>query len=189
MSSSYIDWLYSDPHFNHESICKKDYADRPWSNTTDMNAALMERYNAVVQPGENVLWLGDCFFGSFEQARAIFECLNGNKYLIIGNHDQSASRMARLGFILVMKELTMHIAGRTVTVSHYPYWDQGRRKDESEADRFKGRRPQQIKGRVYLHGHTHQKKPRRGNLINVGVDAWGYGPARMRDVAQLVSEI
>lgn len=181
-----IDWFYSDPHFNHKHIC--DYANRPWTDVADMNEALIERYNQMVHPGQFVLWLGDCFFGSFEEARVIMSTLHGEKGLVCGNHDRNKGRMAKLGFTFAVDELTMFIGGRIVKANHYPYWRR-RRADENKRDRFKSRRPIRAPGQVLIHGHTHQTTPRIDNMINVGVDAWGYYPVRMSDVEELVREV
>ena len=182
-----IDWFTSDMHYWHKNILK--YADRPFSTIEDMNEALIERHNAVVTPHDFVLVVGDCFFGSYDLAKGIMDRLNGRKGLVRGNHDRSARKMLELGFEFVVDELMINIAGKPVRVNHLPYWNDGRRGDERYDDRFKKLRPQRVRGEALIHGHTHTDQQRDGNMIHVGVDAWGYYPVRMKDVRQLVQSI
>jgi calcineurin-like phosphoesterase family protein len=187
-----ISWFYSDPHFSHKNIAKVDYADRPWKEgVEDMNEALVARYNAVVQPSDFVLWVGDCFFCSFKKAKEYMGRLNGRKGLVIGNHDRSKRRMAMMGFEFVVDELMISIGERAVRVNHYPYWndDYVATDDNRGEGRFKELRPPRVQGEVLIHGHTHSKQQRDGNMIHVGVDAWGYAPVRMKDVRELVQAV
>lgn len=174
-----IDAFFSDPHFGHKNIIR--YAERPFGTLGEMHRELIARYNRVVGLGDTCLWTGDCFFGGFEESREILSKLNGRKLLVLGNHDRGAGRMAEMGFALATDTLMMHIAGRTVRVCHYPYWG------ATEDTRYPERRPPKYKGEVLIHGHTHSKKKREGNMIHVGVDAWDFTPARYDEVAQLVA--
>ena len=176
-----IDAFWSDPHFGHANIIK--YAERPFANVPEMHREMIARYNEVVPKDGVCLWVGDCFFCGFEESREILSKLNGTKLLVIGNHDRGAGRMAEMGFALVTDTLMMHIAGRTVRVSHYPY--EGATEDRRHLDK----RPPRYKGEVLLHGHTHAKKRRDGNMIHVGVDAWDFYPARYTEVEALVKQV
>ncbi len=82
-------FIVSDTHFNHANIIK--YACRPFENIQDMNQALIEGWNSVVRPNDKVFHLGDFGFGTDEQITSILSQLNGNKTLILGNHDLTKS--------------------------------------------------------------------------------------------------
>ena len=70
----------SDTHFNHRAII--DHAKRPFANMEEMNEAMIENWNRVVAPHDDVYHLGDFAFGG---AEAILTRLKGNIHLIRGN--------------------------------------------------------------------------------------------------------
>lgn len=178
-----VDAFYSDPHFGHAKII--EYCNRPFADAEEMTKVLIERYNEVVSHDDTVLWVGDCFFKRDVAPEEILQQMNGRKLLVLGNHDRSASAMARLGFDVVARELHMFIEDRRVLVNHYPYWDQRGPND----DRDKEMRPRKVKGEVLIHGHTHSLRRKDGSMVHVGVDAWDYRPVRYAEVAALVREI
>lgn len=180
-----IHHFYSDPHFGHTNIL--EYANRPFSDTKEMEEVFIERYNDHVDQNDVVLWCGDCSY-RLQELPEILSRMNGRKILIRGNHDKAAGYMAKLGFDLVMDELVLHIGNRTCRVSHYPYF--GANSFGGRVDtRYPDRRPKKHKGEVLIHGHSHSQKRRDGNMIHVGVDAWDYRPASFEEVAALVAEV
>jgi calcineurin-like phosphoesterase family protein len=110
----------------------------------------------------------------------------GTKILVVGNHDRPPSAMAALGFALVLREGVLNIGGRTCRVNHFPYASHSQSFGE---DKFKELRPRKVPGEILLHGHTHSKSRVNGNQINLGVDAWDYGPASYGQVDALVRGI
>lgn len=182
--------FYSDPHFGHTNII--GYCERPFSDIEEMNRELVHRYNAMIKPDDAVIWLGDCFFKDDpDKYRSILMEMAGTKLLIPGNHDRSDQEMAELGFDFVLasgsggtREALMYIAGRTCRLSHYPYGYVSEPVDKP--DKYRAQRPKRREGEILIHGHTHAKDKVNGVMINVGVDAWNYGPATYREVAELV---
>jgi len=83
-------FLYADPHFGHQGVCKFLRHDgtklRPFDNAEQMDAELIQRYNAVVRPKDKVYFLGDVAMRAKEMHRVLPQ-LNGDKVLIKGNHD------------------------------------------------------------------------------------------------------
>ena len=96
-------FVTSDTHFNHKNIIK--YCDRPFSDIYEMNETLIENWNEVVKDEDIIYHLGDYGFGSKEELQEIFNRLNGQKYLIMGNHDLRFGKKyyQNLGFIEVYK--------------------------------------------------------------------------------------
>ena len=84
-------WLTSDLHFCHDRAFV--YEPRGFSNIEEMNHAIVERWNAVVQPEDIVYVLGDIMLNNNEEGVRLFNSLNGYKRIILGNHD-TATRQA-----------------------------------------------------------------------------------------------
>jgi calcineurin-like phosphoesterase family protein len=82
-------YLVSDTHFGHENICKFLREDgtklRPWDNIEEMDAFMVERWNSVVKPTDVVYHLGDVAMN--RRHIKTMALLNGDKRLILGNHD------------------------------------------------------------------------------------------------------
>jgi|SRR5882724_4067609 len=80
-------WFTSDSHFSHQNILQFEAEARPFATIEEMNEALVGCWNSVVKPQDKVYHLGDFCFGG-KQNIAIADRLNGNKRLVMGNHDQ-----------------------------------------------------------------------------------------------------
>jgi calcineurin-like phosphoesterase family protein len=175
------DFFFSDPHFGHFNIIK--YCNRPFRDADHMTEELVSRYNALVGVSDAVLWLGDCFFSS-ESATSILPRLNGDKWLLRGNHDKRVSdaKFLKAGFEAVFSQHFSSFIGEVpVRYSHYPF------EGYSEDKKYSNLRPPREDGVVIVHGHTHE--PHRltpKGTVHVGVDAWDYGPASYSEVLDLV---
>lgn len=161
-----------------------------------MNEELIARYNAIVSPTDNVLWVGDVSMKlSVVHTAELLQRFNGRKSLILGNHDGNYARASRLGFDLVAEECFLHLAGRVCRVKHYPYALHAheiaalKKSGDYIDDRYPDRRPPRVKGEVLLHGHTHSNRKVRENQIHVGCDAWDYAPAPIAEVEKLVAAV
>lgn len=96
-----------------------------------MNEEMVKRWNSVVGPGDVVYYLGD-FSLANRSVEYFAPRLNGEKHLIMGNHDpchpihkkkavlgEEVYRNA--GFKTLELETTLEIAGTTVLLNHMPY--------------------------------------------------------------------
>lgn len=168
---------YADPHFWH--LRANELCGRPWKTVEAMNEGLIERYNSVVGPRDQVFILGDfCFQLGTPGHLEIVQRLNGIKILVPGNHDRchpmvGATKAAdwRLRYLaagfddVTPPEMRKLLAERWVWFSHFPY--EG---DSHDGDRFNQWRLAD-QGLWVVHGHTHGKWLQRGRQIDVGVDA------------------
>lgn len=190
---SVIDAFYADPHFGHEKII--EYEKRPFSNVNEMNDSLITMYNQVVGETDTCIWVGDAFLTSYDKSDEILSHLNGKKILVRGNHDGSISRMLKLGFDIVCENIFVWICGKSVRISHYPYWDSQSDKRQIEElgqdriEQLKQKYPQRRKGEILIHGHIHGGRRFFQNMINVGVDAWNYRPVRWSEVENEVRKM
>lgn len=90
-------YFIADTHFNHANIIK--YCNRPFYTTDEMNSYLIKQWNNTVSNDDKVFMLGDFALGSKETVERFVSCLNGQKHLIIGNHDRwTPAIYRRLGF-------------------------------------------------------------------------------------------
>lgn len=78
-------WFTSDHHFGHANILQYEDKHRPFASVNEMNEALIEAWNNIVNQKDIVYHLGDFCFG--RKNIAIAGRLNGKKRLIMGNHD------------------------------------------------------------------------------------------------------
>lgn len=121
-------FLTSDQHFWHTNILKMGKG-RPFKDIDEHNEILIKNWNAVVKPGDVVYVLGDVFFRStLEMQNTLLKRLNGEKQLILGNHDNYQSHKKHL-IDGIWKQIryyhTFHAElknGKDVKVvlSHYP---------------------------------------------------------------------
>lgn len=82
-------FLISDTHFWHYNIIR--YCNRPFVTVEEMNESLINNWNNVVSPNDIVWHLGDFSSGTLAQIKEIFNRLNGQINLLIGNHDKRRS--------------------------------------------------------------------------------------------------
>jgi len=184
-------WFTADLHFGHRNII--DYCDRPFTDVTEMNDALIQNWNDTVADGDTVWIVGDFALGKIAETLPIAGRLNGRKILIAGNHDRCWSghgrraegwteRYIEAGFEKVIQGSThVDLAGQRVLVCHFPY-----RGDSQNHDRFVDSRPAD-KGDWLLHGHVHERWARNGRMINVGVDATDFRPISADALAAMIA--
>lgn len=108
----------SDWHYGHNNILSFD--NRPFKSIDEMNAALIKRWNDVVLPGDIVYVLGDMFWCKMEEAIPVLKSLNGQKFLIKGNHDRCNDGRFIKQFAKVTEYLEVDDSGRKVVLCHYP---------------------------------------------------------------------
>lgn len=105
-------FFISDTHFGHRGILEFSETKpfRPFATIEEHDAELVRRWNGVVAPRDTVWHLGDFCFG--ERNLEIAGRLNGNKKLVMGNHDMYATEdylryFTRLAGIVEYKGLVL----------------------------------------------------------------------------------
>jgi calcineurin-like phosphoesterase family protein len=185
-------FLTSDLHLGHVNII--EYCNRPYKDVPEMNADLVERWNSMVSPEDEVFIIGDLAMGRLDDSLVYVGLLNGTKHLVPGNHDRmfgcqgtkhahAVQRYVDAGIADVLDDQIVLelIPSFHVVVNHFPY--QGDSQDGHE-DRFQDRRPNDLGNRL-VHGHCHGQWRRNNRMIDVGVDAWGGYPVTFGDVVDL----
>ena len=88
-------WFTSDFHLGHFNIIR--YCKRPFADTQEMNAAIVERMNASVKPDDVLYFLGDFCMGG-PKAVAFYRDQIACKtiHFIDGNHDRTARKVQQI---------------------------------------------------------------------------------------------
>lgn len=152
-------YFISDTHFGHANIIK--YHDRPYKGVPEMDKSMIENWNKVVHPDDLVWFLGDiAFYYDKEQLRKLVRKLNGNKRIILGNHDRlSKQDYLDVGFKEVFGKPVK--LGRYI-LSHEPIED--------------------FKEEINIHGHVHSRSLEEDRYYNVSIEVIGYKPISFDEV-------
>jgi len=162
-------FFISDTHFGHYAILKHSL--RPFVSATDMDQAIIENWNNVVSPKDDVFHLGDfCWGRDYTVARRYRDALNGNIHLIMGNHDRlSFGEYKHLfGTVTQIHQLMYgqipiilcHFGMRVWNRSHFNSW--------------------------HLYGHSHGKLQPVGKTHDVGVDNNGFKPVSLLEIEEIM---
>jgi calcineurin-like phosphoesterase family protein len=161
------DWFLSDPHFGHGNIMK--YSNRPFKDTNEMDAYILNETNKVVKPEDTLYVLGDWLFGP-DKVRRFLEYRNRiacqNIITIWGNHDDTIrhEQSVRDCFKWSGDFLETHVRGQRFTLCHYAMriWDKSHH------------------GAYHLYGHSHGGLPddKESRSFDCGVDTELFGHKR-----------
>jgi calcineurin-like phosphoesterase family protein len=152
----------ADTHFgDHRTI---NIHRRPFASVSEMDAALVDGWNAVVAMDDEVWRLGDVARRSAEVAPLLAR-LNGRKHLVRGNNDEAATGAAA-GWASVQDYAELTVNDTLLVLCHYPFrsWNGQHRRS------------------INLHGHSHGKLKPLPRQHDVGVDARGFRPVTLAAV-------
>lgn len=174
-------WLTSDTHFGHAAVIAM--CDRPFADADEMDAALTERWNALVRPRDTVWHLGDFSLGPKGTAERRFRRLNGSIHLVRGNHDGD-DVVKGCAWASVHDLASQSVNGVRLVLCHYPMlsW-------RGSAYNRGG-----TVASIMCHGHVHGT-PRDSCLphadpcrVDVGVDMQSMAPVAAEAVVAAVKE-
>jgi calcineurin-like phosphoesterase family protein len=164
-------FITSDTHFFHANIIK--YCNRPFANPEEMNAVLVKNWNAKVDPHDEVYHLGDFALSTPQQAEKIREQLNGNIFLVKGNHEHAALQ-AKQCFAWIRDVYELRVGKQALWLSHYAHrvWNKSHH------------------GVWHLYGHSHGTLPDDPNSMSfdAGVDCHNYSPLSMEEIAAIMAK-
>lgn len=164
-------YFTADTHFGHRAILSM--CNRPFSDIDEHDRALIEAWNAVVGPDDTVWHLGDfAYRASPQQTRRIFDQLNGEKHLVVGNHDFK-NETKRLGWSSISELTEVTVDNQVFVLCHYGLrtWRNMRR------------------GAIHLFGHSHGRLPGTSQCIDVGVDPMGFVPVNVDVIRARLAEL
>ena len=176
----------ADWHYGHNNILH--YDNRPFKTVEEMNNELITRWNRVVAPCDTVYILGDMFWCNWKESLPILDQLNGQKFLIKGNHDRCNESQFVKKFVKIADYLEVDDNGRKVVLCHYPI------------PCFKNH----FYGWYHLYGHVHSsfeanmmehiKKEmtelygKQCNMYNVGCMHIGYTPRTLDEIIEIYNK-
>ena len=153
----------ADLHLGHKEVI--DFCNRPFRSVEGMDYALIQRWNSRVKPEDTVFVIGDfCMNTNREKAENYLKQLNGNKILINGSHDKNN------GVKTIIESLQIKYGGKYINLVHDPKYAN---------TLFK----------INFVGHVHNnwkfKRQCSTDMINVGVDVWGYFPVTFETIMKV----
>lgn len=171
-------WLTSDTHFGHD----RDFiwSPRGFTSATQNDKEIIKRWNSVVSSHDIVYHLGDVMLGDNKSGMSCLRQLNGNIFIIQGNHDtktrlelyDTLPNVCVLGIATIIK-----YNGLNFYLSHYPTLT------ENFGDQDKPLR----RCTINLFGHTHQETNFYENnpcMYHVGVDSHNSTPVLLDDIIE-----
>jgi len=148
-------FFIGDTHFGHKGILKfsatKEF--RKFDNIEEHDAELVRRWNSVVGKDDMVFHLGDFCFG--KRNLSIARELNGNKKLVLGNHDMYASK----DYLEYFNKIYGAVEYKGAILTHIPV-------HESQFSRYY----------INIHGHLHHNVLEDKRYINVSAEQINLTP-------------
>jgi len=176
------DYWTSDLHFGHANVIK--YSNRPYESVEEMDESLINNWNKVVTSDDRIWIVGDFSFHKPDMTRQILRRLNGQKFLIFGNHDKKLRKdKTLLGYFQWAgdyREMYVHdpdVSRRgkqKIIMFHYAMkvWNGSHR------------------GAWQLYGHSHNSLADDPHSLqmDVGVDANDYKPLTYEQIKKVMSK-
>lgn len=163
----------SDLHFCHKNIIH--LCNRPFKDIDEMNEVLIKNWNGRVRKNDTIYILGDFAYPKndkdIQDIIKILKRLNGQKVLIVGNHDNKLvnKEAFRKEFIRIEHYLEIYDNNQKVILFHYPI------------EEWNG----YYRNVIHLYGHVHNNDVNLANIpnrYNVGVDVNGYIPVTKEEL-------
>lgn len=185
----------SDWHIGHENAIKFD--NRPFRDLSHMHNQLIINFNKKVPVDGLTYFLGDVVTHGTSLTKEVISQLNGNKILIVGNHDKNYESCYNSGFCAVLHQATFYLHKQRVTMSHCPLTEVFREPTENmkgstagemwhgEAKNKRFSVPDE--GQFHLHGHIHSPNGGKSerilkNQFDVGLPANKYRPVHISEI-------
>ena len=168
-------WFSADFHFLHTKIA--DICNRPIS-TEEHDEWLLARINERVGKKDELYILGDVSMASKVRTEKILHRMNGQKFLILGNHDRSIRNSTIFNSIWQRRNFnftSLSYPNIHIVLDHYPLasWER------------------KVHGAFHLHGHTHARfdNTKNGLSFDIGVDNNNYYPLNLEEVMDRFTKI
>lgn len=150
-----------DLHIGHKNIANFSGAERGGiTNVDEHDAWIVEQWNSVCLKNDLVWVLGDV---CMDKSRLpLLKKMKGNKHLILGNHDEFALDVYKPYF----NKIHGFVRYKGMWLSHAPV------------------HPQELRGKVNVHGHTHKILVPDERYICVSVEQVNGKPISLEELKQ-----
>lgn len=168
-------WFTGDLHLMHENILK--YTNRNFSNIKEHDNEIIQRINNRVSKKDELYILGDVSCTNKAKTEKLLHKINGNKYLILGNHDNSIKNSTLFESIdkiklFKFKSLNYNIK---IVLCHFPMltWEN---------------KPKDV---GHLYGHVHGRLSNHDLSFDIGLDSpWtNFVPLNLEEVLNTFEKI
>lgn len=152
------------------------YEPRGFQSVYEMNDAIVERWNRVVDIDDDVYVLGDIMLNNNEGGIKLLQSLKGRIHIILGNHDSSAREALYrecYNVVEVVVAARIRYNGYHFYLSHYPTFTGNLEKESLK------------QMAIDLFGHTHDKRHFYQDIpfmYNVACDAHNCTPVLLDDI-------
>ena len=166
-------WFTSDLHAHHNKII--EICKRPTTPEEHNDWLVKEVINKYVQRKHSLYILGDVSMAKKSEAEKFIDRLNGNKHLILGNHDKQIHNSTKFSEITQIKDFTYSKERLNIHIvlCHFPLASWNRK----------------IYGSFNLFGHCHCKFENKGLSYDVGVDRIGFWkPSNLYEICEIMYE-
>lgn len=170
-------YFTSDLHLGHKNVI--NMCGRPFSDTEQMDEALIKNWNAKVKSGDTVYIVGDLIWETADPEKYLGR-LKGEKVLITGNHDEKWLKKYDCAkyFKQITPYLECEVGGVKITLCHYPML-------EWRASRKAGSK----KLGYHIHGHIHNAYSElyrqlflAPHALNADTDITDFAPATFEEL-------
>jgi calcineurin-like phosphoesterase family protein len=156
----------ADTHFNHRNIL---LFRKQFYSINEMNDMIIGRWNQRVKKGDRVYHLGDVALGQPEATAELLSRLNGQIFLVRGNHESVAEhKLCRDRFVWVKDYFGLKVGKQKIYLCHYAFrtWNQ------------------MHCGSWHLYGHSHGTLPELDTScsFDVGMDSWNFAPVSFQEI-------
>lgn len=168
-------FMTSDLHFGHDRGFL--YEPRGFENIEDHDETVIQNWNSIVEPEDEVYILGDLMLNNNEHGIECIKRLNGHLHIIYGNHDTDARKTLyeSLGFEIHRWAEVIKYRKYNFYLSHFPTMT-GNLEAESLHQCL-----------INLYGHTHQQFNFYQDIpfmYHVGLDSHNNYPVLLDDIIE-----
>jgi calcineurin-like phosphoesterase family protein len=166
-------WFTADLHLLHPKIV--DICNRP-TTIEEHDKWIIDRINSKVDKKDHLYILGDVSMADKTKTDKLLDKINGNKSLILGNHDNNIKSSTRFGEITTIKDFNFNsesYPNMHIVLCHYPIASWNRK----------------VFGAAHLFGHCHGRFQNTGLSFDVGLDATNYFPLNLIEVLDRMTKL